>query len=220
MIKEIPKYERPREKLLKNGIKTLSNTELLAIILKSGTKGKSVIDLSNEILYSINSLKDLNDLELLEITKIKGVGKVKAMEILASIELGRRIYLEKNDKIRFKTSKEIYLIYKDILNYSVEHFYVLYFDSKLNLICEKDLFTGDSNLVIPKPNEIFKYAIKIGAQSFVIMHNHPSGDPKPSKKDIIFTSDIKIMSETMNILLLDHIIIGDDYYSFLENGKI
>ena len=102
MIKDVPKYERPREKMLSNGVESLSNRELLAIILKSGTKGKSAIELAEEILYSINSLNDLKDLELLEITKIKGVGKVKAMEIISAIELGKRIALEKNSKLQLK----------------------------------------------------------------------------------------------------------------------
>ena len=103
MIKEIPEFERPREKMLKNGVKSLSNIELLAIIIKSGVKGKSAIELAEEILYSLNSLKDLKDLELHEITKIKGVGEVKAMEIICAIELGKRISLEKK-KGHYSTS--------------------------------------------------------------------------------------------------------------------
>ena len=177
------------------------------------------MELSNEILCSINSLNDLTDLELLEITKIKGVGKVKAMEILASIELGKRISLEKRSKKRYKSSKEIFEAYKYILNYKVEHFFALYFDSKLNLLTKKEIFKGDNNYISAKPNEVFKYALKIGASGIVIIHNHPTGDPTPSKADIDYTNDIKLMAEATNIIFLDHIIIGDTYYSFTENTK-
>ena len=220
MIKEIPKYERPREKMLKNGIKSLSNAELLAIILKNGTKGKSVLELANEILYSINSLNDLKDLELNEVTKIKGIGKVKAMEIMASIELGLRIVTNKNKKIKYNNAKEIFEAYRYELNYPVEHFACLYFDAKLNLISKKDLFSGDINTMPIKPNEIFKYAIKNNATGIVILHNHPTGDATPSLSDINFTNDIKLLADATNIIFLDHIIIGDDYYSFHENIRI
>ena len=221
MIKEIPKYERPREKMLKNGCKALSNRELLAIIIKSGVKGKSAIELADEILYSINSLNDLKDLELLELTKIKGLGNVKAMEILCAIELGKRIALEKNSKKRLTNSSEIYLAYKDyLLDFKVEHFIAIYFDSKCHVLAMKHLFSGDTNMVFAKPNEIFRYAIKIGAPAVVVMHNHPSGDSTPSRNDYEFTENLIGMAEATNILLLDHIIVGNSYYSFNDNGFI
>lgn len=220
MIKEMPKYERPREKLLTNGIKTLSNMELLAIIIKSGTKGKSAIEISDEILNSINSLKDLNDLELLELTKIKGLGKVKAMEILASIELGRRITIEKTYRKQLLTAIDIFDEYKHDLEYTTEHFLAIYFDSKCHVICTKELFKGDIKNTILNPGEIFKYAIKIGAPALVVLHNHPTGDPTPSKADIEFTESLKDYSCVTDITLLDHIIVGDYYYSFNEDGKI
>ena len=220
MIKEMPEYERPREKLLNNGVNSLSNMELLAIIIKSGTKGKSVLEISSEILSSINSLKDLKDLELLEITKIKGVGMVKAMEILAAIEIGKRIYLEKIVKKKYYSAEEIFLEYKDLMDFKVEVFYALYFDAKCNLLLKKEIYKGDSSLISLKPNEIFRYAIKIGAIGVVVMHNHPSGDPNPSSGDIDFTINLKKMADATNIILLDHIIIGNTYYSFNENNKL
>lgn len=220
MIKEIPKYERPREKLLLNGVKSLSNSELLAIIIKSGTKGKSALEIANEILNNINSLNDLKDLELLELIKVKGLGNVKAMEILASIELGKRIILEKTYRKELRTASDIFEEYKHDFNYDVEHFVALYFDNKCHVICKKELFIGDNKVLLVKPNEIFKYAIKIGSQAIVVMHNHPSGNPTPSKQDITFTNSLIKMARAMEIILLDHIIIGDSYYSFNENGKI
>jgi len=220
MIKEIPKYERPREKLLLNGVKSLSNKELLAIIIKSGTKGKSAIELAEEILNSINSLKELKNLELLELNRIKGLGNVKAMEILASIELGLRIISEKTIKKQLSSPSEIYEEYKHRLDYNTEHFIALYFDTKCHVIMEKEIFIGDNNLLILKPNEIFRYAIKIGSQAIVVMHNHPSGDATPSNADIAFTNKLVKMGNALNIVIMDHIIIGNNYYSFTENGKM
>ena len=220
MIKEIPTYDRPREKLLKNGVKSLSNSELLAIIIKSGTKGKSALEISDEILHSINSLKDLKDLELNELKGIKGLGSVKAMEIIASIELGYRIINDKTHNKQYTSSKELYEEFKYILDKKVESFIALYFDSKCHLICFKELFSGDYTQVSPKPNEIFKYALKASASGVVIMHNHPSGDPKPSRSDLEFTDNLLKIAELMNVLLLDHIIVGNTYYSFQEEGKL
>ena len=220
MIKEIPKYERPREKLLNNGVKSLSNIELLAIIIKSGVKGKSALELSEEILYSLNSLNDLKDLELEEITKIKGLGKVKAMEIICAIELGRRITNEKKNKQKLKTSKEIFNTYKEKMDFKNEHAFGIYFDSKCNVLAEKDVFSGDVNGINAKPNELFRYAIKIGATALVVLHNHPSGDPTPSNADYKYTEKLKDLAEATNIVLLDHIIIGNTYYSFNDNGLL
>lgn len=220
MIKEIPKYERPREKLLLNGVKSLSNKELLAIIIKSGTKGKSAIEIAEEILNSINSLKELKDLELLELNKIKGLGDVKAMEIIASIELGLRIVSEKTFNKQLASPYEIYEEYKHRLDYNNEHFIALYFDNKCHVIAEKELFIGDNNILLLKPNEIFRYAIKIGSQAIVIMHNHPTGDATPSKADIAFTNKLVKMGNALNVVIMDHIIIGNYYYSFTENGKM
>ena len=220
MIKEIPKCERPREKLLNNGVKSLSNIELLAIIIKSGVKGKSAIELSEEILYSLNSLKDLKDLEIEEITKIKGLGIVKAMEIICAIELGKRIVLEKQKVKKYTSSNEIFEAYRHELDFKTEHFIAIYFDSKCNVICKKDIFSGDVNSIGAKPNEIFRYAIKLGAPALVVMHNHPSGDPTPSKSDFDYTNNLVSLAEATNIVLLDHIIVGNTYYSFNDNGLL
>lgn len=220
MIKSMPKYERPREKLLENGVESLSNIELLAVIIKNGTKGKSAIELSKEILYSINELHDLKDLELLELTKINGIGKVKAMEILCAIELGKRIAKDMNKRIKLKTAYDIFIKYRNEMDYENEHFVCLYLDMKCQLLTKKELFIGSKNSVIGSPNEIIKYALKIGASSIIILHNHPSGDPTPSNNDINFTEEIKKVSCLTNIALLDHIIFGNTYFSFNENGII
>ena len=220
MIKEIPKYERPREKLLREGVSNLSNVELLAVIIKSGIKGKSALELSEEILYSLNSLNDLKDLELQEITNIKGVGLVKAMEIICAIELGKRIANERKVGKRLKSSKEIYDAYKGFLDYKNERFIAIYFDSKCNVICMKELFSGDANTLRLKPNEIFRYAIKIGSPAVVVMHNHPTGDPTPSDGDIEYTDRLQVLAQATNIVLLDHIIVGSTYYSFADNGLL
>lgn len=218
MIKEMPLYERPREKLINNGVSSLSNIELLAIIIKNGTRGKSAVELSSEILYSINSLSDLKDIELLEIVKIKGIGKVKAMEILCAIELGKRILNHSEEKMIFNNAKTVFTYLKHRLDYPQEHFVVMYLNQKCCLLTLKELFVGSKSQVLASPNEIFKYAIKIGAVSIILSHNHPSGDSTPSNADIKITKEITDIGKSMNILVLDHIIIGDEYYSFNEHN--
>lgn len=220
MIKEMPIYERPREKLMLNGVKKLSNIELLAIIIKNGTKGKSAMEISQEILYSLSSLSELKDLELLEIMKVKGIGKVKGMEILCAIELGKRILNHSDRKANFKNAQNIFEFLRFKLDYPQEHFMVLYLDNKCNLLIDKELFVGNRSQVIASPNEIFKYALKIGATGVVLAHNHPSGDPTPSKADIELTKEISKVGKVMNVFVLDHVIIGYDYYSFNEHKII
>ena len=142
------------------------------------------------------------------------------MEILASIELGRRITIEKTYRKQLLSAIDIFDEYKHDLEYNTEHFLAIYFDSKCHVICTKELFKGDIKSTILNPSEIFKYAIKIGAPALAVLHNHPTGDPTPSKADIEFTESLKDYSSITDIALLDHIIVGDYYYSFNEDGKI
>ena len=142
------------------------------------------------------------------------------MEIICAIELGKRISNERKVGIRLKSSKEIYEAYKGFLDYKNEHFIAIYFDSKCNVICMKQLFSGDVNTLRLSPNEIFRYAIKIGSPAIVVMHNHPTGDPTPSNGDIEYTDKLQVMASATNIILLDHIIVGNTYYSFADNGLL
>ena len=219
-IKDIPELERPRERLKTVGASNLSDKEILAIILKTGTKEKSVNDLSLDILkeYSLDDLKDIN---INMLTDIKGIGEVKAMELIASIELGRRIFLKRSDvKKRLVNAKEIFEDSKYLFNgLKQEQFYCLYFNNKQELIERKLLFMGTINGSITHPREVFKEAYKLSASSIVCMHNHPSNDIRPSREDIRFTESLVEIGKIQGIPVIDHIIVGDDnYYSFYDNN--
>ena len=221
-IKDIPESERPREKLKNIGANNLSDSELLAIILKTGTKDKSVNDLAIDILnkYNLNDLKSIN---INELNKIKGIGEVKAIELIASIELGKRIFLNKNNKLKkLVNAKDIWEDSKYLFNnLKQEYFYALYFNNKQELIERKLLFMGTINNSVVHPREIFKEAYKVSASSIVCMHNHPSGDINPSREDIRFTENIVKTGYIQGIPILDHIIVGEDsFFSFYDNNMI
>lgn len=220
-IKEIPKTERPRERLKEVGSKNLTDKELLAIILKTGTKDKNVTELALDILRNY-SLKDLKDASLNSLTKIKGIGEVKALELLATIELGKRIFLKEDIELKklenatniFKSVKYLFIDKKQ------EYFYALYFDTKQHLLAKKLLFIGTLNQSIVHPREVFNEAYRLSASYIICLHNHPSGDPTPSQADITFTEQIMKTGKIQGIPVIDHIIIGHDrYYSFYEENK-
>ena len=222
MIKDIPIEERPRERMKSSGKSSLSNKELLAIILKTGTKEKSVNELAIDILNKY-TLEDLEEISLNKLLEIKGVGEVKAIELLASIELGRRIFLNKDIKYkRLDTPEKIfnhtkYLFY----NKKQELFYTLYFNNKQELIGEKLLFIGTINRSVTHPREIFKEAYRLSASSIVCMHNHPSNDVTPSNEDIIFTEKLVSLGTIQGIPIVDHIVVcNNSFYSFYEHGQI
>lgn len=220
MIKDMKKDYRPREKLLKNGASNLSIDELLAIILKTGTKNKSVKDLSMEVL---NEFNDLDNLKVESLTKINGIGKVKAIELIASIELGKRIFFKSDKKQkRYINSSSIYNDMKYLFfNKKQEYFYCLYFNNKKELIERKLLFMGTINKSVVHPREIFKEAYLNSASSIICMHNHPTGDVTPSFEDIEFTKNLVELGKMNDIRINDHIIFGNDtYYSFYDNEII
>ena len=221
-IRNIPKEERPRERLKIYGKSSLSNKELIAIILKTGTKDKSVNELALDILdkYGIEELKDVS---INSLTEIKGVGEVKALELIASIELGKRIFLNRNKTLKkLDNPKNIYNHTKYLFyDQKQEYFYCLYFNNKQQLIGEKLLFKGTINRSVTHPREIFKEAYRLSASSIICMHNHPSNDITPSIEDIDFTNKLVSLGTIQGIPILDHIIVSDNnYYSFYEHGKI
>ena len=222
LIKDIPSIERPRERLKSYGIESLSNEELISIIIGSGTKSISCKDLSLMIMSEIKDVSNLKDMNLDSLTKIKGVGISKASSILASVELGRRVYQTKVNKVVLNSPPKIYLYVKDLFaDKKQEYFYTLYLDNKNHLIEKKLLFIGTVNKSVVHPREIFKYAYIFSASSIIIIHNHPSGDANPSKEDIILTKNIIEIGTINKIPLIDHLIIGNDsYYSFNDNGYI
>ena len=221
LIKEKKEIDRARERLLKNGPSVLTNEELLAIILKTGRKGKSAKDLAIELIEKLGGIDNFKNLNLNNLRDFKGIGDVKKVEILATLELGRRIYLENTskDKKQYIDPKFIYQDNKYLFyGLKQEYFYVFYLDTKKNLIERKVLFMGTIDRSVVHPREVFKNAYLLSASSFICMHNHPSGDIFPSKADIELTNSLKEIGKLQGIELLDHIIVSDTgYFSFYEN---
>ena len=221
-IKELPTTERPRERLKDVGVNNLTDKEILAIILKCGTKDKNVNDLALDLLKKYN-LNDFKYLTIKELTKIKGIGEVKAIEILSAIELGKRIYLRDSLKLeKLDNAKKIWESSKYLFNgLKQEYFYCYYFNNKQELIKKKLIFIGTINTATTHTREIFKEAYLLSASSIVCLHNHPSNDTTPSKADIMFTEKLIKTGEIQGIPVIDHIIVGDNnFYSFYDNLDI
>lgn len=223
MIKEIPIKERPRERFIKESREAIQTYELIAIILRTGSHNQSVIELSKEIQYQFSSLKELSEARVSDLTKIKGIGDSKAIQLLAAFELGKRAHIESfKERPRLITPESIYLYLKNMLELKMqEHFIALYLNTKGELIKKEVLFIGSLNASLVHPREVFKHAVINSAAAIIIAHNHPSGDPTPSKNDIDVTKMIEENSEMMDIKLMDHIIIGrNKYFSFKEKGLL
>ena len=223
-FKNIPESDKPRERLYQYGSENLSDEELISIILKTGTKGISVKEVSLKLLENVGDIRRLKDIGINTLMGINGIGRVKAIEIKAAIELGRRIYIENNklNGVILNNSLKIYEYFKDLVgNKKQEYFYTVYVDTKGRYIDKKCLFVGTINNSIIHPREIFKEAYLLSANGIICIHNHPSGDPTPSKEDMMITRKIKEIAVIHGIRLVDHIIVGiDSYYSFYEDNKL
>jgi DNA repair protein RadC len=224
MIKDIPTNEKPRERMIKYGVENISNEDLLAITIKTGTKNCSAKHLADIILSQIKDIGDLKDASIASLIRIKGIGYAKAVELMAALELGRRVYyersLDKRAKLNNPTSIYEYFKYK-LNDIKQEHFYCLYLDNKKNLIDYKLLFKGTINMSIIHPREIFKSAYLSSASSIICIHNHPSGNTNPSKEDREITNNLVGIGKMLGIEVADHIIVGsNDYYSFYEHNDM
>lgn len=223
-FKKIPNEEKPRERLYQYGSENLSNEELISILLKTGTKGSCVKEVSLKLLEEIGDITKLKDIGLQTLIKVPGIGRVKAIELKAAIELGKRVFNTNHelDKIKLNTPINIYQYFYPLLkDEKQEYFYCAYLDTKGNLITKKSLFKGTINSSIVHPREIFKEAYLLSASGIVCIHNHPSGDSTPSREDIMLTRKIKEISIIHGINLIDHVIIGNgEYYSFYEDRKL
>ncbi len=223
-VKDLPELERPRERLLQVGVENLSNEELLSIILKNGTKNKSVKEMSLEIIQQMNGITNFQTVTKEKLQTIKGIGLAQALTLLSVVELGKRIYLNQKNllKVSFHTASDIYDYMKyELTEKKQEYFYCLYVNSKKELIERKLLFMGTLNRSIVHPREVFKHAYLCSASGIICIHNHPSGDITPSREDIHFTESLVELGKVNGIPILDHIIIGEDqYYSFYEEEKI
>ncbi|MDM5285609.1 DNA repair protein RadC [Peribacillus frigoritolerans] len=223
LIRDYPKEERPRERFLQDGPQSLSNQELLALLLRTGSREESVLQLSGRLINSFKGLRLLKEASVEELTVIKGIGEAKAIQILASVELGRRIN-NLNDQDRYVIRSP-----EDGANYcmeemrflSQEHFVCLYLNTKNQVLQKTTVFIGSLNASIVHPREVFKEAFKRSAASIICLHNHPSGDPSPSREDIEVTKRLVECGKIIGIEVLDHIIIGEQkYVSLKEKGYL
>ena len=223
-LKNLPNEEKPRERFIKYGKENISNNELIEIILKSGTRKSGLKEISHNILSSVNNISELKNMEVNTLSKIDGMSKVKAIELLAAIELGRRVYEEENynELVSLTNPSSIINYFHSLFkDEKQERFYVIYLDNQKKYIDKKLLFTGTVNYSLVHPREIFKEAYLLSASSIICIHNHPSGNSSPSINDIELTKKIKEISNLHGILLLDHIIIGrNNYYSFYEDNNL
>ena len=218
-IKELPISERPYEKAQMYGIESLSNAELLAIIIKTGTKEKTSVELAKEILsMETDNKKDiqfLQDIAIEEFMKIKGIGKVKAIQLKAICELNKRMYRPiAKEKVKIRTPDSVAHILMNEMKYEKrEKLKVLVLNIKNILLKIIDVSYGGTNSAIVEPKDILVEPIKMGAPRIILVHNHPSGDPTPSEEDIELTKRIYNAAGMLGIDLLDHIVIGDNEYS-------
>ena len=226
-IKKLPTLERPYEKAQMYGIESLSNSELLAIIIKTGTKEKTSVELAQEILSIEKGEKEniqfLHDLSIEELTKIKGIGRVKATQIKAICELNRRMLrpIEKT-QIKIRTAENVAELLINEMKYEKrEKVKILVLNTKNILLKILDVSYGGTNSAIIEPKDILSEPIKMGAPKIILVHNHPSGDPTPSKEDIELTKRIYNAAALLGIELLDHIVIGNQkYISIFSMGRI
>jgi DNA repair protein RadC len=222
-IKDWPEGERPREKLLRDGAHNLTVAQLLAIILRTGGGGKSALDLAMEILNTFAELRKIEMASLIECTSIKGMGKAKVAQLKAAFELGRR--LAEEPFIRgpaFSSGHDVYSYYHGrFKNLQKEVFYCLMLDVKNRILKDSRISEGTLTNSLIHPREAFKDAIKESAAAVIFVHNHPSGDPSPSREDILITERLVNVGDLIGIKVLDHLIVGDGkYMSMREKGYI
>lgn len=221
LIRDVPQTERPRERFVREGAKALSNQEIVAILLRTGTKHSSALHVASALLSKFVTLAMFSEAPLEEIQKVPGIGMAKAIELSAAIELGRRIQRETKLVRPVISSPEdaAELVSEDMRGLQQEHFVALYLNTKNHVIKQKTLFIGSLNASIVHPREVFKEALQSSSASVICLHNHPSGDPSPSQEDISVTKRLQQAGAILGIELLDHIIVGDGcFISLKERG--
>lgn len=208
-MKDISEEQRPRERMQSQGATVLSDAELLAIILQQGTQEENVIDMSHRLIATYG-LDKLSCCSLVELQKIKGIGPAKAMQIKAVFELNKRVKYQNNGKV-IKTAKDVFnYCWPKMKDLDREQFRVLLLDSKNKVIKDEVVSVGTLNASIIHPREVFKTAIKESANAIILVHNHPSGDVMPSHEDKEITSKLIEGGETLNIKVMDHVIVGEN----------
>ncbi|MDU1411554.1 MAG: DNA repair protein RadC [Clostridium sp.] len=221
-VKDLPKNERPREKLLRYGANQLSNSELLAVILRTGTKDENILNLCDKLISHFGGINGLLNPSIEELKGIKGIGEAKATQIMALAELSARFNSFKSgEEYVISCPKDVaFYMMKEMNTYKKEYFKLIMLNTKNIVISVKDVSIGNLNSSIVHPREVFVEAIKMSSASVILCHNHPSGDPTPSKEDIAVTKRLKECGTLLGIEVLDHIIIGRKKYISLKEEDI
>ncbi len=218
MIKDYLVTEQPRERFRKYGSKSLSDEELLAILFRTGVKDKNVKEVARDLIKDIKGIKNLSNSSYQEIAKLKGIGEVKAITLFAALELGKRVLEDNIDVIKVNTSKDIYNLFRyELAKDKQEKLIGIFLDNKNQIIAKEIIFIGTVNSSTVHAREVFKLAVKYSAVKIIVVHNHPSGNPLPSKADDEYTNNLIESGKMIGIPVIDHIIIGkNSYYSYLE----
>ncbi len=221
-IKELPESDRPREKLLKFGAENLTDSELLAILLRTGLKGKNVLDLSREVLNHFGGICGLSRAHVEELLSFRGLGRTKAVTLLAAFEVGRRALLTEDFSPKITSPEDVAnLVWMKLKNLKVEVFGIVTLNTKGKLISVHEITKGGVNFTSISPKEVFYPAVKDVASAVILFHNHPSGDPTPSSEDIEVTKKLLNGASLLEIEILDHIIFGrSSYFSFKKEGLL
>lgn len=218
LIKEMHDSDRPRERLMNYGPDKLTNQELLGIIINTGNRDESSITVANRIIKDMKTIRELRGLTYQELISVKGIGEAKAITILAVIELAIRMHTHSlEEDIFIKSPDDVSnLLMEKMRYYQQEHFVVLYLSTKNMVIHQETMFKGSLNTSIVHPREVYKEAVKRSAAAIICVHNHPSGDPSPSREDIEVTKRLHECGEMIGVDFLDHIIIGSGKYISLK----
>ena len=221
-LKNYPLEERPREKAFHHGIESLNNIELLALVLRTGNKQESAIELAQRVINEIGGFRYLHDINYYQLIQIKGIKQAKAIEVLAIIEIAKRLDKQPVAMSAIKEPRDGYELLKNQLMFEQqEKVIVLCLNSRLEVIKEKTVFIGGNNISIISGRELFKEALICGSNRVIVVHNHPSGNPEPSIEDIEATERLYSMAKELDIDVVDHLIIGRSrFYSFASNKII
>ncbi|MDR2977313.1 MAG: DNA repair protein RadC [Streptococcaceae bacterium] len=214
---------QPRERLLANGAESLSERELLAILLRTGSKDYHVFELAGRVLETFVNLENLRNATLKELEMIKGIGPIKAVELQAMIELGKRIHNASREFQGTIMRSETFgrKMMNELANLEQEHLLAVYLDNRNHIIAKKTIFIGTVNSAPAVPREILHHAVRFIATGILVVHNHPSGNPEPSEADIQFTQNLENSCQMLGTNLIDHLVVGrEDYFSFREKNLL
>ena len=221
MIRDMPHDERPRERLRLQGANNLSNAELTAILLRTGTTGENVINMSMRLLSELGGLAGMARVSYAELCSIKGISDAKACQLLAALEMGRRLVsLLPEDRAKISSPQDVFNILGAEMGFlAQEHLRVILVNAKGEVLMTRNVYVGNVNSSVIRVAEVLRPAIRENCPSLIMVHNHPSGDPTPSAEDILVTRQIRVGAEMMDIELLDHVIIGGQtFVSMNERG--